>query len=245
MAQSDISNVIQSTVNYDQFSFLEENRDINRPLVEAIKKSFEERGNFTKSTPILVNGDLQIIDGQHRFTACVELGEPIYFTIVEGLGVPEARAMNILQKSWEISDYAKSYATEGMKPYVAYQRIRSEYPQFSHSIILAYIVGGTPTGTYKKFRLGELEMFDTDEVRARLDKLSELAEICEAFSTRVVALALLSVMKVDGYSHKRMVEQVTRQATDIRPFHGRSNNIRMLENVYNHNYGEKNRLRFF
>jgi hypothetical protein len=67
---------IQVTSDYDQFVIMEANREQNRGHIEAIKAAFGEMGNLTRVQPILVNERFEIIDGQHRFIACKELGEP-------------------------------------------------------------------------------------------------------------------------------------------------------------------------
>lgn len=38
--------------------------------------------DLTMYSPIIVSEDFRIIDGQHRFEACKELGFPIYFLVM-------------------------------------------------------------------------------------------------------------------------------------------------------------------
>ena len=60
-----------------------------------------------------MNEKLQIIDGQHRFTALKELGFPIEFIIDEGIGVKECRAINEDRRNWSTMDYVISYSKSG------------------------------------------------------------------------------------------------------------------------------------
>lgn len=69
---------MQETKNYENFTFLTANRPINRNHVNKIKKSLSEYG-YLDSQPITVTADMKILDGQHRFIACKEMGLPIKF----------------------------------------------------------------------------------------------------------------------------------------------------------------------
>lgn len=73
---------MQETKEYDRFSFLTANRPVDYNHVNKIKKSLQEYG-FLDSQPITVNNEMQIIDGQHRFVACKEMGLPIKFVQVQ------------------------------------------------------------------------------------------------------------------------------------------------------------------
>lgn len=73
---------MNSTKNYDMFEFITANRSINRSHVNKLKKSLSEYG-FLSSQPITVSNDMKIIDGQHRFIACKEMGIPINYQVVD------------------------------------------------------------------------------------------------------------------------------------------------------------------
>lgn len=172
-------NIVQNTKQYDKFNLMSTNRQINRGHVELLKQSFTENGNLTMVQPILVNERHQIIDGQHRFQACKELEVPIYFTMVEGVGISHARSMNILQKNWTTIDFAYSYANEGRQAYKNFVGLVEDYPDFGHSVLLTYLYNGEFKGIFGAFRKGDLIFPDATvaEARQRLDLLSEATEI--------------------------------------------------------------------
>ena len=72
---------MQETKDYGKFTFLTANRPIHRGHVNKLKKSLTEYG-FLDSQPITVTPDFRIIDGQHRFIACKEMGLPVKFVEV-------------------------------------------------------------------------------------------------------------------------------------------------------------------
>ena len=246
-----LENLVQQSNDYDMFSFMEANREQNRGHIEALKAAFEEVGNLTRVQPILVNDSYQIIDGQHRFVACKELGLPIYFTLVPHLGVTEARSMNILHRSWGVLDYARSYAQSGVKSYQRYLKLSEDYG-FSNSTLLAYINDSAHTGSgvrdnfYKVFRNGDLVIPDEGAARNRLDKLAEIGEYTPLVTHRPFALALLKAMRNENYDQKRMVRKVRISGDKIlKRLLTVDESLRMIEEMYNYGQPEESRKRLY
>lgn len=238
-------NVVQSTTNYDQFNLLGANRDINASMVKRLKKSFEEKGNLMQVSPILVNERYEVIDGQHRLTAARELGVPVYFTIVPGIGINEARQMNLLHHRWDSEAFLKTYSAEGRRPYIEFSKLKFDYPDFSFSILIAAIVGHQTTGQQAAFRNGNLEMFDITVVRALLDDISQLAELTPIFKQRSVVYAYLRARQADNFNNEYFVDKVQEKRLELGAFQGVVDNLRQFEQLYNQNRGTTSRVRFY
>lgn len=238
------NNVVQETSDYEQFSFIENNREVVRGHVEALKQAFDTIGNLTKVQPILVNDRMQVIDGQHRFQAARELGLPIHFTVVGGLGVAEARSMNILHRTWTVADFARSYALGGDVNYQKYLLLAEDYG-FKHSILLTYAINDQMTGKWAEFREGNFVLTDEAGTKERLDSLAQVEEITPLAKNKVFAIALLRVMKTDGYSHRHMLSKMTLHPELLKRFASLEDALRMLEEVYNYKMHENNRLRLY
>lgn len=237
---------IQVSSDYEAFKLMNANREQSRGHIETLKAAFEEMGNLTRVQPILVNEHMEIIDGQHRFTACKELGEPIYFTQVPGLGVSDARQMNILHRNWKLSDYAQSYADGGDRNYQRYMSMVESYG-FSHSVILYYAKGYQGKGLFREFRDGEFTIDGEAEgkARERLNNLGEVTELNTIATTAPFAVAYLQAMNNAEFDHNRFIRRLelnphllTRQA-------GPPEYLRVIEDIYNHNMGAENRVRLF
>lgn len=98
----------------------EANRDIRRNQVDRIKESIKAHG-YINAVPILVDEDGLIIDGQHRYVACKELGiEP---TILQAGNFDLVPVLNSTQLSWSLSDFVKYYAAKGYEDYVILENI--------------------------------------------------------------------------------------------------------------------------
>lgn len=235
---------IQSTRDYDKFSFIESNRVLNKGHVANLETAFEDYGNLTRVQPILVNEKFQIIDGQHRFLACKDMGVPIYFTQIPGLGIAEARSMNILHSSWNMDDYARSYALEGDPNYQKYLRIREDYG-FGHSIVLVYALNDQSHGAFAKFRRGEFVLADEKGTRERLNALAEIGMLVPFVNRKEFAMAILKAIKLEGYDQKRMLKKLELHNNLLEERAHVSDYLRLLETIYNFQISEGNRLRFY
>ena len=99
---------IYKTTNYSLFSFLQGNRSVSKKnsLVKSI-----QRIDLTMYKPILVDSEFRIIDGQHRFFACIELNKPIYYMIIENENINDALiVLNSNQKMWRQEEYLGFFA---------------------------------------------------------------------------------------------------------------------------------------
>lgn len=238
---------IKVSSNYDEFRFIEANREQKRGHVESLKKAFEEVGNLTKVQPILVNENMEIIDGQHRFTACQELNEPIYYTQVDGLRVGDARKMNVLHRGWLIEDYAQSFAKTDPN-YRKYLDIKEDYG-FSHGNTLVYILNtdskDKARGIGKTFRSGEFVLEDEKGARERLEKLAEVGQYVTFVNDISFARAILRVINLEGFDFKRLLHKLELHQNLLRRYATIEDYLRMLEEIYNFQMAETNRVRLY
>ena len=94
---------ILETKDYSKFKVLDGNRAIRDRRVDAIVQSITEVGYVT--SPILVNENMEVIDGQGRLAALERLNMPVEYIVQEGIGIEECRQMNIHQSNWTDYDY--------------------------------------------------------------------------------------------------------------------------------------------
>lgn len=96
------------------------NREILPKQVKRLEESISKNGYFN-GAPIVVNKDGYIIDGQHRFMACKNLG--ITPVIVEDNTENMIPVINSTQMSWNNADYIHYYAEKGLEDYVILRSI--------------------------------------------------------------------------------------------------------------------------
>ena len=238
-------NTVKKTTDYDKFKFIDANRDQNRGHVEKIKAAFAEIGNLTKVQPILVNEKMQIIDGQHRFIAAKELEQPVYYTQMTGLGIAEARQMNILHRGWTVQDYANSYALTGNQNYIKYLRLKEDYG-FGHTVILSCTTEeGHATNILRDFREGNFVIHDEDAAVEKLEFLSDLAEVADIVAYRPIALALLKLVRGENFDKDRMLKKIKVYGHKLERIDDIDANLRQLESIYNTNVAVSAKARLY
>lgn len=238
-----MDNTTQATTNYGIFNLMADNREPNRGHVEILKQAFSDTGNLTRVQPIIVNDHYQIIDGQHRFIACKELGLPVHFTMIAGLGINEARSMNILQRNWESGDYAHSYAQTD-PDYQQYLDWKEE-TGYNHSTLMGLVYGSNRNGMYAAFRRGEFEIEDKDEAIRRFNEYEELKEAGRIErNPRELVGAYLRISKSPEYNQAQMVRKL-KISGEFKLAANGEEVLRDLENVFNRGRQEVNRVRLF
>jgi hypothetical protein len=146
----------QTTTNYDQFKLREDNRPIDQAHLRKLKLSIASR-NLLELRPIIVNEDLEVMDGQHRLEAARQLGLDIYYTVEKKLVNTDMILMNI-NKSWVTADFMHYYVTNGNDEYIKLKRFM-ERTGLNLKISLLLTMGGTNDAHFA-FKNGEYKFND-------------------------------------------------------------------------------------
>lgn len=137
------------TTDYSIFKFSELNRDINQLNLKKIKHSMETIG-FIPNKRILVNEDMEIIDGQHRYIACKELGLPIEYEIIQECENVYTN-LNTGGKPLSAYDYIKYYSTKGFNVYTTISKLYEQYKNECTITEVSYAISGYYGGTIRRF----------------------------------------------------------------------------------------------
>lgn len=242
---------ILRTEDYDKFKWMEGNRDVDDHHVDELKKLMVDNGNLTQDMPVLVNPDMEIIDGQHRLSALMQLQWPVFYQIRENMGLEQVRAINVGHRNWTWYDFASSFAKLGNEHYGRFVKLADEFPSYGYGVIARY--AGlrdirNPFGANSgKFRKGEavfpVEAYEN--ARIRLNMWEEVAEKIPQ-ATTVFAQAYYLILQNPLYDHTRMLDKAAKYATRVmgerwvQPTQNEA--IRALEAIYNFHAREEVRL---
>ncbi|WP_274311824.1 ParB N-terminal domain-containing protein [Staphylococcus hyicus] len=108
-----VYNVYQ-TSQYDLFTFINSNRTPNKSHVEKLKLQILEGYEMP---PIIVRENGDILDGQHRYLALLELEKPIQFMIKTHIKKDVLQKSNSLVSKWSIMDHINYYRIENNEDY--------------------------------------------------------------------------------------------------------------------------------
>lgn len=154
--------MVYKTYNYDQFKFLAENRIPDH--IKALVMSFKSR---MVPNAILCNEKKEIIDGQNRFLASKQIGAPVYYYCIEGLGIYDVASLNSYGKNWSNDDYVRMWAELGKEEYKKILDFCKEFPDLSLSNAITILSGARRRATSghmlsdktaNKYREGNMKM---------------------------------------------------------------------------------------
>lgn len=239
---------VQQTTDYDLFSFLQGNRNVNMVQVKRLVTSMSEVHLFS---PIIVNEKLQIIDGQHRYLASKELKLPVYYIIVENYGLKEVQILNTNSTNWKKLDYLKGYMDLGLRPYIQLKEFMDLYPDFAIKSTL-HILKATSKGKYidkglirtKSFESGDLIIPDLAYSKKIASMIMDYRTFYKSFYKISFVAGCMSIIEHENYNHEEMMTKLKRLPNQITDQPSAIRYRLLLEDIFNYHRRQKVSLRF-
>lgn len=229
--------MLSKTKDYDIFKFREDNREkIDKNHVQKLVESIKSR-NLLDLRPIIVNKDMEILDGQHRLLAAKQLGVEIYYKKQVNFGSEEILIMNI-SKSWTCGDYLNYYVKNGFSEYI---KLKNFMNKNNLNLKVALNISmGRIKAKYKDFKEGKFSFKEEDlenvldvcwETIGLIKKSNGFSPYC---SSNRFWKALLMLTNHEDFNIniwreniKKMVERFNAKATT-------NDYIRLILDIYNY-----------
>lgn len=203
--------VVRITTEYDQFKYITGNRDLNKRSYAKLINSMQEEQLII---PIIVNENKEIVDGQHRFYVCKELGKPVYYIEIPGYSIEQVKRANMVSSVWTKEDFLSMHVDNQRPVYLKIKQYLDESNINLSDIInlIATIQGKTNDIVSKAFESGNLNLSDTDylKIEAFLEALSDFKEF-DFFKTRQFVRAFMKLYFHDHYDHSRMKDRIQKR----------------------------------
>lgn len=232
----------RTTTDYHQFGTIEGNREVSKPHVRKIKRLIQANGNLNDKFPIKVNNRMEILDGQHRFEALKELGEPIVYEIIDGATINTVRAINLGNKNWSWQDLAQSYADLGNEEYEWFLNYVEEHG-LAYSMAIEFCDQPRGKGQTSPFHQGYLLVENKPAANDLARHYNEIKMYAPQVVTRELGLALKLLSKSEDYDKQQMVRKMAELGSTLPVKATRLDFARQLEEIYNK--GMHNRFRLF
>ena len=234
-------NKVYRTNDHTRFKKINGNRAVNKLHLNRLIESINN-DDLTHAVPIVVNEQFEIIDGQHRFDACLFLNKPIYYIIVQG-SLKEVQILNQNSKNWKSEDYIEGYCDLNMPEYIWLNAFMKEN-KFSAEIA-ALISTKNNSGNISMFiKSGNLKISNREQANIRANYFHQYRKLFDGAYTRRFLEAVIVADKIDGFSHDKMLQKLSYQSDKLRNCTTSRAYLAMLEEIYN--YRERNeKLRFF
>lgn len=226
-----------STIEYNKFSFFEENREIDESWVNELVERIKNR-NLLVENPIIVDSKYRVIEGQHRLKAAEKLNTPIYFIVSDKVKSSDISLLNDNRRNWKYDDYLNHYAALGKQEYIKVRSFIDEFGWITPYTAIVLSSSNARKDAGDLFKKGE---FTFDEGNARLicEQLEEFAPYTKLFKDRTFIGTILKLNQVDGYEHAVMRAQIEKQAHKLSAVRTEEQCALMLEEIYNYNRPKK------
>jgi hypothetical protein len=227
-------------VDPGSLKFINGNRDINSKHVNRIAKAMRLKNKLHKS-PIKVNEKGEIIDGQHRTKAALQLAlTRVPIILDEGGDLETAMSVHTFVKTWNLYDIAYSFSQQGNKEYAKYIEFHKETGIGLNDCVS--ILTGSVAAKYELFRNGQFKVKDYGQAMKIADHIQSFKTHTEEWLTSRFIRAFLSIRSVKGYNHRRMLHKMEmrrpRKCPDAKTYK------QELQDIYNYKTSKSKKLRF-
>lgn len=231
---------VYTTKNYDQFRHLDDNRDINQLHLERLKESMQDVYLFN---PIIVNENLEVIDGQHRLEDCRQLNLPVRYISVDGYGIREVQVMNANSKNWGPKDYLQSYVKNGYPEYITYKSFQEKYG-FDHQVNLILLNNSDKRNGYDEFNSGKFKVHNLRKAERVANYLMQIKPYYSGYRRRSFVYAILSIIDKPGFTLDELLAKIKLQPSALVDCTSTEKYRELLEDIYNYRRRDKINLRF-
>jgi hypothetical protein len=245
----------QETMDYGMFKTLPGNRPPNEGHVLRLMASFQRK--YLKS-PILVNNEGFVIDGQHRLEAAKRLGLPVWYRNDNNYTLEDAQILNSNNKVWNKRDYLGSFCELGWKPYLQLKEFMEVYPQFGIATAIIILtdqaddrkdlVDIKETGKcYRKakpFEEGKLTIKDLGLAYENAGKLTEYGQFFLEYNSRSFVRIMVSLFHNPKFKHDLFLKKLQLQPMALRKCATHAQYRILIEDIYNYKSHSKVNLRY-
>lgn len=226
---------IKRTNKYDSFKKLKGNREVSPTRIKKIIESINKVGYIT--SPVIVNENMEVIDGQGRLEALKYLGIPVEYIVHKGAGIEECLSMNIHQSNWTAKDYIKSYAERGNQSYIYLQELIEKYPSIGiNNIIIATQEHFKGT---KSVSSGALLVSESQYKKAveKLDLVNEIVPKLKYLNGGASHLiyAILICSELEEVNIDRLKEVLLKKHSIMKTWNSVPTCLQSIEDIYNEN----------
>lgn len=243
MSEQSEKRCIKCSTDYEQFTSSVEQRLMKPNLVAKITASMKKFG-FIPTTPIVVDKNNRILDGQHRFQSARNLGIAFYFVVADHMPIDTIREMAKASASWDFGDYVTSHIHQGNDNYI---RLR-DLKELSGLGWSAFMNGCFTDGKTRRddIILGRFSLTERNEadIMDFLGKFDLLKSLFAGWGNRSFVIACAVCFSHPNYNHDQMKQRLKYQSTMLVRCPNAEAYVKMLETIYNYRSHTNNIIDF-
>lgn len=194
-------NNVYETDDYSIFQFSKFNRNVllRKEMLQQAKEGF--------LSPIIVNENLMVIDGQHRLKASEQVGVPVEFIIKPGLNEHDIVRMNTVQKPWSLKNFIEAFANQGKEEYIKLVNLLNQGYADTTAVLVASTNNMTTGGSSKKvIQEGNFKFFNYEKTVEFLNWYKNDFKKRTGTPTKSkVCIALWGLYQIEGIDLNRII----------------------------------------
>lgn len=234
---------IYFTKDYGRFRFLKGNRDINERKVQKIIESIHEGVDVLRYAPIIVNQDMEIIDGQHRFAVSRSLKCNVYYVIDKSADLSIVPSINSKSSKWKTTDFLNSYLDLKKPEYEKlYDFITNRFDRINLPTAIGLLYSGNTKNAaeaIEAFQDGTYEVRFWHEATNICAFLKDFVPYTDnPFSKRFIDVAI-KLMDSEKYNHQMMLEKLNQSGRRIEHIESPKSIIEDMESIINHKLSKR------
>lgn len=232
---------IQRTKDYEIFKKVHLNRDVDMNHVKKLKKELERENNLHLK-PIICNGQMEVISGQHRLEAAKQLGLDIYYICDQNVSYEFILNDNSVQKSNSLKEVVEFWAKKDKKKdYIELEKYLLK-TRLSVKALLGLLFGASDKAMTDLLRSGKFAMPTTsDKIEKIIDGYLRFFDYCHGkkitplimFVGGAFTTGFRNLFIVDAFNEQIFYRKLDQKWFDIRPQINSTEWTRLLLGIYN------------
>lgn len=216
--------------------FRDDNRKVQRKHVNELKESIKAHG-YLKHSPIVLSEDGEIIDGQHRYIACCELGITPPTITLRGDNAKLMVDLNRSQKAWGVDDFVNFYAKAGKW---SFQILQEFCKKTKLATTPALIVLMGKFTTFDVIRTGDLKLdLDVKQLASKYAIAEDIGVIARLFGlhkgNKAMTEAYTSLIEIEGFEREYFLHKLRRYRDRLSLCGSSKAYLQLFASIYNFN----------
>ena len=258
MQERKVVTVVYKTFDLSIFKSLDGNRITNLQHVRRLSNSIKQNG--MKCNPIIVNENLQVIDGQHRLLAAKEAKSFIYYIILKGYNLNDVHTLNLNQKNWTKKDFMYGYADMGIESYVSLKKFVDNNSDYSFTDCIAFCQN-TSAGNSRMlaiqtksgnkinedtqiFEQGTWKCGDMSLAQEWANKIRMIKPYYNNYNKSSFVGTMIKLFSNDNFNYNEFMHKLNLQPTSLVDCANREQYKSLIEDIYNYRSRQKVSLKY-
>jgi hypothetical protein len=226
-------NEVFQTKDYDKFKFIKGNRPIIESHVKNLAKNMIENGWLTGSY-IVINGKLEIIDGQNRLEAAKIAKIAVHYIIEKSANEDTVHGLNKNRKGWKIINHIQQFVDKNNRHYISLQEFMNTYPHFRPTEAMMFCKNKYVRISAEHFESGQFTVNDMNKASKWAEKIIELKPYFKDYNKALFVRAIIISLSNEDFNLNEFVKKVKLRPLNMVSCGSVEQYIETIEKVYNH-----------